>query len=117
MITSKIKELMDNNNILFSVIANLDNDQVKMLGHKEKLNRIDLVNSLFGDKNSIKALNDSLEGQLMPRIWGQGEVSCIVCKPVNNILVGLFFHDTREPIETYRFSKEMNKQIELIWNG
>jgi hypothetical protein len=116
MITSKIKELMASNNILFSVIANLDNGQVKMLGDKEKLSHIDLVSTLFGDENSIKALNDSLEGQLMPRVWGQGEVSCIVCKPVNNILVGLFFQDTREPIESYRFSKEMNKQIDLIWN-
>jgi hypothetical protein len=116
MVTSKISELMKNNNILYSVIANIDNGQVETLGNKDKLKYVDLINTLFGDEDSIKALNASLEGQLMPRTWGQGEVSCIVCKPTSNTLVGLCYHENREPIESYRFSKDINKQIELIWN-
>lgn len=112
----EISELMDKNNIVYAVIANLENGRVETAGGKEKLKYCDLVDTLFGDVEHIKSLNDSLEEQLMPRMWGQGEISCIVCKPADNILIGLFYHENREPAAAYRFSKKMDQQVKMIWN-
>jgi hypothetical protein len=112
---SEITRLMSEHQVIYGIVADLDSGGVDTFGDKTKLRYKGLVQTLFGDGNSIRDLNASLEGQMMPQTWGQGEDACIVCKPAENFIVGLFYHEQREPAESYRFSKQLDAQIGEVW--
>lgn len=116
MIKDKLKNLIQENTILYTIIVDLNSNAIEEIGDKNKLEYSGLLNTLFGDKESIFRLNNSLKNQIMPQSWGQGKVSCIVCKPVEDILIGLFYHNEKDGLEAYNFDLEINKEIEKIWN-
>lgn len=116
MIPHNLKELVKKNNIIYTVVANMARDATERYGDLDKLDYSSMVNRLFGDKESIENLFFSLEGQIMPRTWSQGRVNGIVCKPTNNVIVGLFYHEEDDdPVASFRFSKDLNETIEEIW--
>ncbi len=115
MLKVKLNEIMLNNNIPFSVVANLDDNNMENIGNKTELEYFSLVENLFGNIEHIHALNESLKGQIMPQSWKQGNVKCLVCKPVDNVIVGLFYNEERTAIESYRFGKTLNDIIKGAW--
>lgn len=115
MLKAKLNEIMLNNNIAFSVVANLDDNNIENIGNKTELEYHSLVENLFGNIEHIHALNDSLKGQIMPQSWKQGNVKCLVCKPADNVIVGLFYNEERTTIESYRFGKTLNDIIKGAW--
>jgi hypothetical protein len=115
MITKEFEAFAEKYNILFAVIVDLEKEVDYTFGSKDTLTYEGLYNSLFGDMEIIKKLNDSLEGQLMPQSWKQGELKCLVVKPNEKILAGLFFNDTKNAMESYKLGKQMNNElIELL---
>ncbi len=81
--------------LIYAIVADLDSGRVDTYGDKTKLKYTGLVQTLFGDGDSIRDLNAHLDGQMMPRSWRQGEVACILSKPVESTIVGLFYHEHR----------------------
>lgn len=71
----------------------------------------DLVDVLFRDMDAAVALNRSLEGRLLPQLWRQGSVSCVLCKPVDDVLVGLFTDKGLDAIQMYWWSKEAEQVV------
>jgi hypothetical protein len=116
VIPHNLKELVKTKNIIYTVVANMARDTTETYGDLDKLEYSSIVNRLFGDKESIGNLFFSLEGQIMPRTWSQGIVKGIVCKPTNNVIVGLFYHEEDDdPVAKFRFSKDINEAIEEFW--
>lgn len=111
----EIENIMRKNKIIYSVVTNLDNGLIETIGNSRDLIEDDLVTQLFGDFKKIKALNDSLEGQIMPQIWSQGVVKCIVCKPNSNIIIGLLYNENRPPLEAIDFIEEINDELLKNW--
>lgn len=111
----KLKELAKENDIIYTVLAKVDSNEVEIFGNKGKLEYTSLIDKLFGDRESIKNLNQSLEGQIMPRIWKQGKVNGIVCKPDVDTLIGLFYHEERDVVASFKFSKNINSSINKLW--
>ena len=60
-----------------------------------------LPNSLFGDPDAIRGLYASLEGEILPQIYGQGDVSCVVNKVGDDLVVGLFDQNGRDDLELF----------------
>ncbi len=114
-LASEITRIMSEHQLIYAIVADLDSGKVDNFGDQTKLKYKGLVQTLFGDGDSIRDLNTSLEGQMMPRTWGQGEDTCVVCKPAECIIVGLFYHEQREPAEAYHFSQELKAQIGEVW--
>lgn len=114
-LASEMTRVMSEYRIIYVIVADLDSGRVDTFGDQTKLKYKGLVQTLFGDGDSIRDLNTSLEGQMMPRTWGQGGDACIVCKPAKSIIVGLFYHEQREPAEAYHFSQELEVQIGEAW--
>ncbi len=115
VLASEITRIMSQHQLIYVIVADLDSGRVDTLGDQAKLKYKDLIPTLFGAGDSIRDLNNSLEGQMMPRTWRQGEVACILCKPVESAIVGLFYHEHREPAESYRFSEQLDAQIGEVW--
>ena len=114
-LASEITRIMSEHQLIYAIVTDLDSGRVDTFGDKTKLKYKGLVQTLFGDGDSIRDLNTSLEGQMMPRTWGQGEDACVVCKPAESIIVGLFYHEQRELAEAYHFSQELDAQIGEVW--
>jgi hypothetical protein len=103
MIPRRLIEIVTQNNIIYTVVANMENDEVESIGEISELEYSSIAKSLFGDKQSIENLFISLKGQMLPRTWRQGRVSAVVC---NDIVVGLFYHENADdPIAKYRYAK------------
>ena len=115
MILDELKKLMDRNDIPYSIITSFDSESVVKLGVINELHYIDLIEQLFGNFEQIKALNDSLRGQTLPHSWKQGDVRCVVCKPKDEVLVGLFYNEHRPLIESIDFGEKLSWEIDDIW--
>src|SRR5690554_820508 len=107
MTEQKLFSLMDSFAIKVVAIASVAKGSVRLLGNKQALPANSLLSSLFGDRDAIAALEHSLKDQIMPKIWGQGGVVCVVCRPHPDVIVGLFSDKPRDPVETYRWSKAL----------
>ncbi len=116
MIPRKLEEIVKENEIVYTVVADLESGYVESLGDIDDLDYSSIANNLFGDKQSVENLFNSLKGQILPRTWRQGKVSAVICHPTDNIIVGLFYHDNSDdPIVKFRFAKSLNSMIENIW--
>jgi hypothetical protein len=116
MIINKIQHLMDENEISFCIISDLDKNTIETIGDVSSLQYKDLIEQLFGSMEQIKTLNESLIGQSMPRSWKQGNVKCLVCKVPRSIIIGLFYNEHRSLFDSIDFGNEINEKIISIWN-
>jgi len=55
----------------------------------------------FGGKEEILSLFAHLQGQTLPQHWGQGDLHCLLLRPAENIVVGLFTKGMRDQLATY----------------
>lgn len=116
MINQKFIDFTVKNRIIYAVIVNLDTRTFISTGWKYELPYEGLLKSLFNDEETVKKVNDSLKGQIMPQSMAQGDLNCALCKPKDNILVGLFYIDKREPSESYEYSRQLDNELNLIFS-
>jgi hypothetical protein len=108
---SNFSELLDASGVPFAIVANVLTGESVRFGNSSEVRFEDLAKSLFGDADAIVATNASLEGQILPRIWGQGTLSVAVCKPTDKTIVGAF-SDTKMGIkDQYLWSKKLDAKF------
>ncbi|WP_144408463.1 hypothetical protein [Pelosinus fermentans] len=110
MDSRKYTDFMSKHGIIYLVIVDLESYAIVSFGWSYKLPYAGLLD-LFHDEESIKSLNDSLEGEIMPQAMRQGEVKCLICKPKNDMLVGLFYLENRDVAEAYKFGEQLNEEL------
>jgi hypothetical protein len=115
MIPSALQDYLANSGFLYAVVANLANSEIQHIGCSSAIGNTDLVPSFFADAESVTALDRSLQGQLLPRVWSQGDISCVVCKPTENVIVGAFCKKKSGPVEQYQMSKKLNDDLHRFW--
>lgn len=115
MITKEFEDFAKEHNVLLAVLVDLEKKVDYMIGGKDNLTYEGLFNSLFGDMEIILRLNESLEGQCMPQSWKQDQLKCLVVKPTDKVLVGLFYNDTKNAVDSYKFGKQLNDELIEIW--
>lgn len=114
MIDRKFVDFMSKYEIIYAVIVDLDKNTLISSGWRYKLPYDGLLKSLFEDEETVRSVNDSLEGQILPQSMMQGDLNCSLYKPNKNILVGLFYIDKRDPIESYEFSSHLSDELNII---
>ncbi len=116
MIPETFNDVLETLNVPLAAIADLGSGEVQIIGAPEVVDNTDLISTLFADKETVESLNRSLEGQILPRAWSQGKVSCIVCKPTVETIVGLFVMDDLDAVQQYHWSKKANEAIRLSFS-
>ncbi len=112
-----LKEVLKKYGIIYCVVAHLDSELVETYGDKGGLAYQDLVKTHFYNFETIQALNNFLADQPKPKLFRQGEVASIMCKPKQDTIVGLFYHEQREFPEYFKWAKEVDREIETAWNN
>lgn len=99
----------------FSIVADLKSGEINWIGESESVDKTDLISAIFADEETARGFCDSLEGQVLPRIWGQGQITCVVCKPTDSILIGLFVKEDRDVIEMSEWAEKADEAIQRVF--
>lgn len=83
------------------IVASASGEVLARSGDFGSLKWDGLPNSLFGDPASVRSLYDSLDGEILPQIYGQGDLSCVVNKLGDDMLIGLFDQNGRDDLELF----------------
>jgi hypothetical protein len=71
----------------------------------------DLPNSLFGDQDAIVRLDQSLDGQILPQVFAQGEVTALVMKPQAELIIGLFDQSGQDVTQIYLQGRRVSQDL------
>jgi hypothetical protein len=118
-VLEEIRRLSDKYGFIVYVVADPAGNIIEIGGDQDRLKWKGLFEALFGDKETIARLSSSLEGQLLPRTWGQGDLYCLVCKPSRDALVGFFGRDKNkkgaaELYERYKEGQEISAYLTSV---
>jgi len=100
--------------IFVAAIASMETKDKTFLGDRSRLESDGLVRNMF-DELSVEQIHFHLEGQLLPRLWSQGKVYGILCKPKNDVVVGLYGHDDRDVLKHYETAQLIDSSLKEIW--
>lgn len=117
MIPKSLNNALEELGVSFAAIANLRSGEIDLIGDPKELGNTDLISTLFTDRETVESLNRHLERQILPRTWSQGEVACIVCKPNDETIVGLFVMDERDAVQQFHWSKKADEVIRLSFSA
>ena len=89
-IKMNISDFIEKNDIAILAKADLGNQRFDIIKKDVELESYDLFEQLILF-NSVENLMKSLSGQLLPRIWTQGNTKCVICQPNDEQIVALFY--------------------------
>lgn len=109
-----ICEFMEQNNIAIAAKADLKNKIFNISKRDVQLESFDLFEQLIL-YNNIDNLVAILDGQILPRIWVQGNTKCVVCKPNSEQVVAFFYDNCMDAKDNYFYAKQLDLLLkELI---
>lgn len=111
-----IADVLESLNVPLAAVADLATGDIQLIGKPESVDNIDLISALFANPQAVQSLNLSLDGQALPRIWSQGDNSCVICKPADTCIVGLFVKVFQDAAESYYWSRKANEAIQRLYN-
>ena len=114
IMNKKIEFMKENKIIIFVEIDFLDN-MIHIEKSDQSLEAYDLFQQLIL-YSDIRSCKEYIKDQILPRIWSQGNIHCILCKPNEMKLIYLFYNSHLSITENYFFAKEINKQINIAYN-
>jgi|ERR1051325_2288699 hypothetical protein len=114
MIPEGLHDLMSRKGILAAVVVSLESGEKAVLGNRASLESDYALRTLFDDL-AVTEIEKYLEGQILPRIVQQGKVCGVICKPGGKAIVGLYYHDQRDVVQRYQFSKELDAEVCALW--
>lgn len=89
------------NGFVCGIVASAAGEVLARSGNFGSLKWDGVPKALWGDSESIRRLYESLDGEILPQIHGQGDVTCVVNKVGDDLLVGLFDQSGRDDLELF----------------
>ncbi len=108
---TEFDEFLQLNSIIYAVVLSTDGVRWEEYGNKEKVKYKGIVNQYFPGPIIAKSLNEMLSESILPQVVTQGEVACMLFKPVPNLIVGLFLESHEGVIERAKRSRALNDQL------
>lgn len=115
MVPDGLAAIMKRLGLPYCVVVDMGDGSVHPVVVDRDLGRETLVNTLFGDGQRIENLARSLEGRLVPQSWRQGTLRALVCRPTPTVIVGFFYHEERNAVESYQFGQQVNGAVAELW--
>jgi len=109
------RSLVSEHGFAFAIVASQQGEMLFKTGTRPELAEGHLFRELFGGPEEIARLAESLEGKLLPRIWGQGKVSCFIFVPAPGLVLGFLNDVGTDAVSEYRLGQTMKAQIDKEW--
>lgn len=110
----KIDEFIKKNDIAIFVTADLKNKKFDIRKMDVELEAYDLFEQLILFSNT-ESLLKNISGQLLPRIWIQGNTKCIVSQPNDEQIIVLFYDKCLDAKDNYFYAKQLDLQLKEIF--
>ena len=108
-----ISDLLEKNNIAIVAKADLKNKRFEILKKDIELESYDLFEQLVLF-NNIDNLMASVNGQILPRIWSQGNTKCVICQPKDEEIVALFYDTYMDAKDNYFYVEQLDLLLKEI---
>lgn len=96
------------------VLARSSGEEILRAGAVEDIAQTGLFKTLFGGESEIRNLASSLEGQLLPQVYRQGALRCVLSVTKDkNFVFGLFSHKF-DLMTMYDQAEETARAIESL---
>ena len=108
-----LNEFMEKYDIAIAACVNRQEMAFDIIKSGLKLESDDLFKQLilFG---SVDSLVESIKGQILPRIWTQGNSKCIVCQPRPMEIIALFYDSSRNIKDEYVHAIALDKLLKEL---
>lgn len=110
-----IKEFMEKNNLVFLVEVDANEKMFHIYKTDKELESYVLFEQLILFSNTEKLLQ-SICGQLLPRIWTQGNTKCVICKPNDEKIVCVFYDSQLDAKEHYFYAKRLSDELSTAYS-
>ena len=97
-------------NLPAGLVVAADGSTLSLVGDPREVQCEGLMPALVGPYGDARVTFDSLDGQLLPRMWGQGESFAFVDKPSPEFMVIVFGRGI-SAVEQYHLSKRVSASI------
>jgi hypothetical protein len=108
-----LNEFIEKNGIAIVAKANLQEKSFDIIKKDLELESYDLFEQLILS-GSVDNLIESIEGQILPRIWTQGNTRCVVCQPAPNQIMALFYNSSLNVKDEYYHAKEIDTLLKSL---
>ena len=108
-----LDEFIEENNIGIFVKADFRSKRYDIIKKDILLESYDLFEQLILYSN-VDSLFESVNGQILPRIWSQGKTKCIICQISEEQLVALFYDTHMDVKDNYIFAKEIDMKLKEL---
>ena len=113
-IKMNISDFIEKNDIAILAKADLGNQRFDIIKKDVERESYDLFEQLILF-NSVENLMKSLSGQLLPRIWTQGNTKCVICQPNDEQIVALFYDNCMDAKDNYFYAKQLDSQLKELF--
>lgn len=109
-----INEFIENNAIAILAKADLRYKRFDIIKKDIELESYNLFEQLilFG---SVENLFESVNGQILPRIWTQGNTKCVLCQPNDEQIVALFYDNYMDAKDNYLYAKQLDSLLKELF--
>ncbi|MCR5628171.1 hypothetical protein [Eubacterium sp.] len=108
-----ISEFMEKNNVAIAAKIDLNNKIVNIIKRNISIESFDLFEQLilYSDIDDLVA---TIEGQILPRIWVQGNSKCVICSQNSGQLVALFYDNSMNAKDNYFYAKQLDLLLKEV---
>lgn len=110
-----IREFMQNNNITILVEVDVKDKMFHIYKINKELQSYDLFEQIILFSNVDNLLQSTI-GQLLPRIWTQGDSKCAVCRPNEEKIVCLFYDAQMDAQDNYFHAKRLCDELSTVFS-
>jgi hypothetical protein len=110
----KLAGFLNESGMVGVIIARANGEEIIRAGDFGHLKWGGLLSTLFGGTEEVKRLAWSLEEQLLPRLFSQGDEWCIASRCDGDIVWGVFVITDSDGVAMYHRSKDVAQAIEQI---
>lgn len=110
----EIDEFISKNDIAIFVIVDLKSKRFDIKKMNVELESYDLFEQLILFSNADSLL-DNISGQILPRIWTQGNTKCIISQPNDAQIIALFYEKYLDAKDNYFYAKQLDMQLKEIF--
>ena len=114
-----LQQLISSGEALYIIVSNPTGTRWEEYGDKERLpyKGKGIVTYNFPGPENMPVIDKFLEGQILPQVLRQGEASCIICKPREDVIIGVFTIINGDVFVSVKKSKDINSKIESIFSS
>lgn len=108
-----LNEFIERNGIAIAAKANSCEKSFNIIKRDIDLESYDLFEQLILF-SSVDSLIKSIEGQILPRIWTQGNTKCVVCQPTQNQVIALFYDSQLDAKNEYFHAQKLDSELKEL---